>query len=86
MLERTHIPEARWWIVEGDDKKKARLNCIDHLLTQVPYSGIDHPAVKLPERVRHKEYSAQTGPQGTVHSGEVLIVRGAAGWCVVCRM
>ncbi len=34
MLERTHIEEARWWIVAADDKKKARLNCIHHLLTQ----------------------------------------------------
>ena len=36
MLEHTHIPEARWWIVEANDKKKARLNCISHLLTQIP--------------------------------------------------
>jgi polyphosphate kinase len=63
MLERTHIPEARWWIVDGDDKKKARLNCIDHLLSQVPYSGIEHPVVKLPERVRHKEYSRRPVPK-----------------------
>jgi polyphosphate kinase 2 (PPK2 family) len=34
MLEHTHIPEARWWIVEAVDKTKARLNCISHLLTQ----------------------------------------------------
>ena len=63
MLERTHIPEARWWVVEGDDKKKARLNCIAHLLSQVPYSGIEHPAVELPERVRHKEYSRRPVPR-----------------------
>ena len=36
MLEHTHIPEARWWIVEAVDKTKARLNCISHLLTRVP--------------------------------------------------
>jgi Polyphosphate kinase 2 (PPK2) len=35
MIERTHIPEARWWVVEGVDKKRARLNCIHHLLQQV---------------------------------------------------
>lgn len=63
MLERTHIPEARWWVVEGDDKKKARLNCIAHLLSQFPYSGIEHPAVELPERVRHKEYSRRPVPR-----------------------
>ncbi|HWK39171.1 MAG TPA: polyphosphate kinase 2, partial [Hyphomicrobium sp.] len=36
MLERTNIPEARWWVVEADDKKRARLNCIQHLLDQIP--------------------------------------------------
>jgi polyphosphate kinase 2 len=63
MLERTHIPEARWWVVEGDDKKKARLNCIDHLLSQVPYKEIEHAAVELPERVRHSEYSRRPVPR-----------------------
>src|SRR5690606_6798442 len=37
MLERTNIPEARWWVVEADDKKRARLNCIQHFLDQIPY-------------------------------------------------
>lgn len=56
MLEHTHIPEARWWIVEADDKKKARLNCISHLLTQVPYKTIPRKTVKLPHRVRNPDY------------------------------
>lgn len=56
MLEHTHIPEARWWIVEADDKKKARLNCISHLLTQVPYKAIPRKTVKLPPRVRNPDY------------------------------
>ena len=44
MLERTHIPEAPWWVVEAVDKKRARLNCIDHLLTQcLPGSGAPKP-------------------------------------------
>ena len=37
MFARTNIPEAPWYIVEGNDKKRARLNCIDHLLSQFPY-------------------------------------------------
>jgi polyphosphate kinase 2 len=57
MLERTHIPQARWWVVHGDDKKAARLNCIEHLLSLVPYAEIPHPEVQLPERVRHQDYS-----------------------------
>jgi polyphosphate kinase 2 len=48
MLARTHIPEAPWWIVEAVDKKRARLNCIAHLLTQVPYAEVPHPQVALP--------------------------------------
>src|SRR5437016_3801147 len=40
MLERTHIPEAPWWVVEADDKKKARLNCIHHFLTLIPYTEV----------------------------------------------
>ena len=56
MLERTHIPEAPWWIVQAVDKKRARLNCIEHLLAQVPYHEIEHPSVELPARVRHPDY------------------------------
>ena len=56
MLERSHIPEAPWWIVEGNDKKRARLNCIRHLLSQVPYQEIEHPDVVLPARVHNPDY------------------------------
>ena len=38
------------------DKKKARLNCIDHLLSLMPYSEIEHPAIELPARVRNPDY------------------------------
>ena len=56
MLERTHIPEAPWWIVEAVDKKKARLNCIHHLLAQIPYDEVDREPVVLPERVHNPDY------------------------------
>jgi polyphosphate kinase len=56
MIERTHIPEAPWWVVQAVDKKKARLNCIDHLLSQVPYHEITHPEINLPGRVRNPDY------------------------------
>ena len=62
MLERTHIPEARWWVVQAVDKKKARLNCIHHLLQQFPYFEVEQPAVLLPERVRHDDYARQPVP------------------------
>ncbi len=56
MLERTHIPEAPWWIVEAVDKKRARLNCIDHLLKQIPYADVAHEPVTLPARVHSPDY------------------------------
>jgi polyphosphate kinase 2 len=56
MLERTHMPEAPWWVVEAVDKKRARLNCIAHLLSSIPYGDVEHKPVKLPKRVRHPNY------------------------------
>jgi len=56
MIERTHIPEARWWVVEAVDKKRARLNCIHHMLSQIPYREIEHAPVTLPERVHNPDY------------------------------
>ena len=56
MFERTHLPESPWWVVQGADKKKARLNCIHHLLSQVKYSEVKHEQVTLPPRVHHPDY------------------------------
>ena len=56
MLERTHIPEAPWWIVDADDKKKARLNCISHLLSQIPYESVRHEEIALPPRAHNPDY------------------------------
>jgi len=62
MLERSHIPEARWWVVQAVDKKRARLNCIDHLLKQFPYAEVPKSSVVLPKRERHEHYSRQAVP------------------------
>ena len=62
MLERTHTPEAKWWVVQADDKKYARLNCIHHLLSQVPYAEIEHQEVVLPPRERHEDYFRRPVP------------------------
>ena len=59
MLACTHIPEAPWWVVQADDKKKARLNCIHHLLDQIPYGEVDHQPIVLPPRERHEDYVRQ---------------------------
>jgi polyphosphate kinase 2 len=56
MLARTHIPEAPWRVVEAVDKRRARLNCISHLLGQIPYGSVEHPPVHLPARLRHADY------------------------------
>ena len=62
MLERTHIAEAPWWVVQAVDKKRARLNCIDHLLSLMPYHEVEKPPVELPARMRHPEYIRQPVP------------------------
>ena len=56
MLVHTDIPEAPWWIVESDDKRRARLNMIAHLLSAVPWSQVDPPAIKIPKRPASKGY------------------------------
>ena len=56
MFERTHIPEAPWWIVDVVDKRKARLNCIQHLLGQIPYGMIEKGVLTLPPPVAKPEY------------------------------
>jgi hypothetical protein len=56
MLHRTHIPEAPWWVVEAVDKKRARLNCISHFLSSIPYGDVQHAPINLPARVRNPDY------------------------------
>ena len=62
MLERTHIEEAPWWVVHAVDKKKARLNCIHHLLGQFDYVEVPRAEVVLPARVRNPDYLRQPVP------------------------
>ena len=66
MLERTHITEAPWWVIPGNDKKKARLNCIHHLLEQVPYSVVPHPEIILPDRVHGEDYHRHPVPKDMI--------------------
>ncbi len=49
MFAYTDTKQSPWWVVRSDDKKKARLNCISHLLTQIEYKDIEYPPVELPE-------------------------------------
>ncbi|WP_224703038.1 polyphosphate kinase 2 [Devosia aquimaris] len=57
MLQRTHTAESPWWIVDADDKKRARLNTIAHLLSAIPYEDVPKREVVLPERIRHPDYA-----------------------------
>ena len=62
MFHRTSIAEAPWYIVEGNDKKRARLNCISHLLSLLPYEPVPHDEVTLPERVFNPDYERAVLP------------------------
>ena len=50
MFRYTDIKQAPWWVVDADNKKRARLNCIRHLLSQIPYRDLTPPPVELPPR------------------------------------
>jgi polyphosphate kinase len=63
MLDRTNIAEAPWWLVEGVHKKRARLNCMHHLLSQVAYDEVVHPAISLPDRVHNPDYQREAMPR-----------------------
>ncbi len=56
MLKATDRSFAPWFIVRSDDKKRARLNTIAHLLKQIPYKKIERPKVKLPDRSKKHAY------------------------------
>lgn len=61
-FRRTNLPEAPWYIVPANDKKRARLNCMRHLLEQIPYEEIPHEDVELPERVFNENYERDVLP------------------------
>jgi polyphosphate kinase 2 len=59
MLEATDTKEAPWCLVRSDDKRRARLNCIAHLLTLIPYKDVPREKVKLPKRSDKGQYDDQ---------------------------
>ena len=64
MLEATDSKHAPWHIVRSDDKKRARLNCISHLLSRVPYGKVPHDKVKLPKRSAKGRYDDEASMKG----------------------
>jgi polyphosphate kinase len=64
MLDATDTEYAPWYIVRSDDKKRARLNCIAHLLSQIPYEKVAKKKVKLPKRSTKRAYDDQAALEG----------------------
>lgn len=62
MLDNTNIPEAPWYVVPAIDKKAARLNCISHLLSIIPYEEVSFPKVTLPQRKHNEGYRRNPTP------------------------
>jgi polyphosphate kinase 2 (PPK2 family) len=64
MLKATDTRHAPWYILRSDDKKRARLNCITHLLSQVPYKKVKREKIKLPKRSKKGAYDDQATLKG----------------------
>jgi len=64
MLEATDSKHAPWYIVRSDDKRKARLNCISHLLSMIPYGKVPQEKVELPKRKTKDSYDDQIPLKG----------------------
>jgi polyphosphate kinase len=64
MLEATDSKHAPWTIIRSDDKRRARLNCISHILSAIPHKTIHNPKVKLPKRQGKNSYDDQRSLKG----------------------
>jgi polyphosphate kinase len=64
MLEATDSKHAPWYIVRSDDKRKARLNCISHFLSVIPYGKVPREKAKLPKRKKKDSYDDQASLKG----------------------
>jgi polyphosphate kinase len=71
MLERNHIPEAPWRVLEAVNKKRARLNCIAHLLTQIPYDAAPLVNPVPPAREYRPDYAPHARSEGPLRAGHV---------------
>jgi polyphosphate kinase 2 len=64
MLDATDSKHAPWYVLRSDDKKRARLNCISHLLSQIPYKKLPQEKIDLPKRSKKGEYDDQATLEG----------------------
>jgi polyphosphate kinase 2 len=75
MFTHTDIAEAPWYVIDTDDKRKARLNCIAHLLSKIPYESRKLPEIEIPPRQRDDGYERPPRDLYTYvpdHASEVL--------------
>ena len=70
MLEMTDSKHAPWHIVRSDDKRRARLNCISHILSAMPYKKVERDKIKLPKRSTTKKYDDQESLRGRAFVAE----------------
>ncbi len=64
MLKATDLPESPWHILRSDDKRRARLNCIAHLLHLIPYKEIEREKLKIPDRKEKHAYDDAASLEG----------------------
>ena len=64
MLEATDTKHAPWYVLRSDDKRRARLNCIAHILALIPYKKLPREKVKLPEALEEAPYDDQASLKG----------------------
>jgi polyphosphate kinase len=64
MFKATNSKHAPWYIIRSDDKRRARLNCISHLLKSIPYKRVRRDKVRLPKRSNKGRYNDQAGLRG----------------------
>ena len=64
MFKATNSKHAPWYVVRSDDKKRARLNCISHVLKSIPYKRLKPDKVKLPKRSQKGRYNDQASLRG----------------------
>ena len=68
MLKATHSKHAPWHVVQSDDKKRARLDCISHILKSIPFKRLKHDKIKLPRRAAKGRYDDQASLRNMVAS------------------
>src|SRR5689334_17188814 len=71
MLDATDSKDAPWYVVRSDDKRRARLNCISHILSTIPHKMVRTEKVKLPKRIEKNRYDDQRPMQGRRYVREV---------------